>query len=110
MNGGSSHSSASTRGRGSAPRTAIFTRSSRSASSRTRSTPASFESVACARVRMSPITSPIVDGSSEITSGCEGSRSATARTSSNDTAHTWHSACVTIRSGSSSASSSSSSS
>ena len=39
-----------------------------------------------------------MDGSSEITCGWVGSRSATARTSSNDTAQTSQTACVTIRS------------
>ena len=57
-----------------------------------------------ARRGTSASTSPSVVGSSEITSGCVGSRSATARTSSNETAHTSHTACVTIRSTSSASS------
>ena len=65
---GSSHSSAAT-GTGGAPRTASRTRSMRAAASCTRSTPASFASVAWASVRTSPSISPSVCGSSEITSG-----------------------------------------
>ena len=59
---------------------------------------------------MSASTSPSVEGSSEITSGWVGSRSATARTSSNDTAQTSQTAWVTIRFTSSSSRVSSSSS
>ena len=80
--GGSSHSSATTRGRG-APATASRTRSSRACK------------LGCAAPRRGPArrwprasrtrsssTSPRVPGSSEITSGRDSSRSATARTSS----------------------------
>ena len=106
---GSIHSRAATRGRG-APRTASRMTSARRAVRAMRSSAASLAFVACATVRTSPTVSPYVVGSSEMTRGGPGSVCASACTSSTDTAQTWHSAWVTMRSGSSSRTSSSSSS
>ena len=99
MKTGSSHSSART-GIGSAEPTASLTSSSRSAATSTSCSPSSGTPAASASRGTSASTSPMVVGSSEITSGREGSRSATARTSSKETAHTSHTAWVTISSGS----------
>ena len=78
---GSNHSIAATIGR-SAPFTATRTRSMRARWRATRSSAASRAPVAAATVRMSPIVSPIVFGSSAITFGHEAIISASLTTSS----------------------------
>ena len=82
MKTGSNHSIAATVGRSASLTRATRTRSIRARWRATRSSAASRAPVAAATVRMSPIVSPIVLGSSAITFGQETICSATLTTSS----------------------------